>query len=35
MDSKVRSIRDRLAQDWTACIYNGSSFLPDTTAATY
>lgn len=23
MDSKVRSIRDRLSQDWSAAIYNG------------
>lgn len=25
MDSKVRVIRDRLSQDWSACIYNGQS----------
>lgn len=25
MDSKVRSIRDRLSQDWSAAIYNGQS----------
>ena len=23
MDAKVRSIRDRLSQDWSAAIYNG------------
>lgn len=23
MDGKVRAIRDRLSQDWSACIYNG------------
>lgn len=25
MDSKVRVIRDRLSQDWSAAIYNGQS----------
>jgi len=29
MDSKVRSIRDRLAQDWSAAIYNGMYFSPE------
>jgi argininosuccinate synthase len=29
MDSKVRSIRDRLSQDWAACIYNGMYFSPE------
>ncbi|KAJ4268300.1 hypothetical protein NW762_002363 [Fusarium torreyae] len=29
LDSKVRSIRDRLSQDWSACIYNGMYFSPE------
>ncbi|KAK7425856.1 hypothetical protein QQZ08_007706 [Neonectria magnoliae] len=29
MDSKVRSIRDRLSQDWSAAIYNGMYFSPE------
>ncbi|KAI0870613.1 arginosuccinate synthetase [Hypoxylon argillaceum] len=29
MDSKVRSIRDRLSQDWSAAIYNGMYFTPE------
>ncbi|KAL6864272.1 argininosuccinate synthase [Trichoderma novae-zelandiae] len=29
MDSKVRTIRDRLSQDWSACIYNGMYFSPE------
>ncbi|KAI0198856.1 argininosuccinate synthase [Astrocystis sublimbata] len=29
MDSKVRSIRDRLSQDWSTCIYNGMYFTPE------
>lgn len=27
MDSKVRVIRDRLSQDWSAAIYNGKLFI--------
>lgn len=29
LDSKVRAIRDRLTQDWSACIYNGMYFSPE------
>ncbi|KAJ9149722.1 Arginosuccinate synthetase [Coniochaeta hoffmannii] len=29
MDSKVRIIRDRLSQDWSAAIYNGMYFSPE------
>ncbi|KAJ4170088.1 hypothetical protein NW754_006229 [Fusarium falciforme] len=29
LDSKVRSIRDRLTQDWSAAIYNGMYFGPE------
>ncbi|KAK4241667.1 argininosuccinate synthase [Achaetomium macrosporum] len=29
MDAKVRSIRDRLSQDWSAAIYNGMYFSPE------
>ncbi|KAM0424751.1 hypothetical protein ACHAPT_010061 [Fusarium lateritium] len=29
LDSKVRSIRDRLSQDWSAAIYNGMYFSPE------
>ncbi|RGP76791.1 argininosuccinate synthase [Fusarium longipes] len=29
LDSKVRAIRDRLSQDWSACIYNGMYFSPE------
>ncbi|KAI9901425.1 hypothetical protein N3K66_003242 [Trichothecium roseum] len=29
MDSKVRVIRDRLSQDWSAAIYNGMYFSPE------
>ncbi|KAL6356236.1 hypothetical protein LRP88_09827 [Fusarium phalaenopsidis] len=29
LDSKVRSIRDRLTQDWSAAIYNGMYFSPE------
>lgn len=29
MDGKVRAIRDRLSQDWSACIYNGMYFSPE------
>ncbi|RFN52365.1 argininosuccinate synthase [Fusarium flagelliforme] len=29
LDSKVRAIRDRLTQDWSAAIYNGMYFSPE------
>lgn len=29
LDSKVRAIRDRLSQDWSAAIYNGMYFSPE------
>ncbi|KAM0250614.1 hypothetical protein ACHAP5_002144 [Fusarium lateritium] len=29
MDSKVRTIRDRLSKDWSDCIYNGMYFSPE------